>query len=121
MNYCLKIYDGSRAKPWKSKKSNHRSGQSLWEITLFTLALHSDLLHFFVAENFAFFVSNPRKMNRSFYFTFKTSFKISCVIIPWRKHEKGTVEKKKQASSTFLFYKKGGNDLKRFFFPIRFL
>ena len=30
-------------------------------------------------------------------------------------------EKKKQASSTFLFYKKGGNDLKRFFFPIRFL
>ena len=29
-------------------------------------------------------------------------------------------EKKKQASSTFLFYKQGGNDLKRFFFQSDF-
>lgn len=64
------------------KKLSHRSGQSLWEIMLFTLAPHSDLLHFFVAENFVFFVSNPIKMNRSFYFTFKTCFKVSYVIVP---------------------------------------
>lgn len=72
MKYCLKIYARSRTKSWEPKKSSERSGKNSWEIMLFTLAPYSDLLHFFVAENFVFFVSNPIKMNRNFYFTLKT-------------------------------------------------
>lgn len=62
-------------------KSQARKVVKVYE-KCFTLAQHSALLYFFVAGNLVIFVSNPIKMNKKFYFTFKISFEIIYAILP---------------------------------------
>lgn len=54
---------------------------------VFTLAPHSALLFLCMVESLVIFVANPIKMNKKFYFTFKTSFKIIYVILPCKNLE----------------------------------
>lgn len=84
MKYCLKIYAGSEQNHENPKVKSQKWSKLMRNDAIY-LGSALRLITCFCGRELVFFVSNPRKMKRSFILFLKQVSKLARVIIPWGK------------------------------------